>query len=172
MVLPQTKSSVDTSSMEESVKSASQPMMAQNVNVSKRNNILFSSSVDVGECDMLEYSNAEMGFERLKKNFQTAGGTWKELAENIDATLPEQVKVNTLILIRDIFCDSENSGTVKIECIKFDQPLSKMSPDEIASSLKKADPLWEKIITGITESVEPQYQKTLYVSLINTFCHD
>lgn len=166
------KKAADSSGSAGAENDASQLMMAQNVNTAKRNNVLFSSSVDVGECDMLEYSNAEMGFERLKKNFQTAGGTWKELAENIDATLPEQVKVNTLILIRDVFCDSENTGTVKIECIKFDKPLTEISLNDIASDLKKADPLWKKIITGINESVEPKYQKTLYISLINIFCHD
>jgi len=165
------KKSDDSTDVSSSVQS--EPLLSQNMaNVAKRNNFLFSSTVNIGDCRILETSHNKMDFKKIKRNFSAAGGTWQELVENIDPNLPDQVKVDAVLGIRDVFCGSGNSGTVKINCTTFEPPADEIPLKELKTELSKSDDLWKKIIQQIDASVEEQYQQKLYLSLVNILCHD
>ena len=151
---------------------AQMAMTAQTVNVSKRNNVLFSSSVNVGDCRMLESSHAEMSFKIIQFNYSGVGGTWKELAENMDIDLPEEVKVKVLILARDVICGASDKGTIKIKCPTLDAAPETYSSSELKSRLSEADPFWKNITERIDNEIDAGHHAQIYAALIKTFCHD
>lgn len=134
--------------------------------------VLFSAEINAGQCYLLESSNINMSFSDIKKNYEVAGGTWKELADDLDASLPESIRAKTLLLLRDIFCESGESGTLKINCGKFQNNLENETVENIKQTLAGADKLWKQIVPEIDENIEPQYQEKLYHSLIKILCHD
>jgi hypothetical protein len=156
----------------ESGASTQQPVLAQNVNVSKRNNILFSSSINIGDCYLLESSHEGMSFEDAKFNFAGVGGTWEELANNIDIDLPEAVKVKVLIIARDIFCGSSGEATVKIECPEFETDPESYAINDLKKVLADGDPFWKKITERVDSEIDAAYHPKIYTTLIKTFCHD
>ena len=101
-----------------------------------------------------------------------ADGTWKELAENIDVTLPQQVKVDALLLVRDVFCNSDHVEKLKINCVEFQQPVDEIPLDELKSELSESDQLWTHIIEKMDATIDKQYHQKLFVSLVNILCHE
>jgi len=144
----------------------------ENMQAKKRSNVLYSSEVDAGQCYILESSNDKMSFSDIKMNYKVAGGTWKELAENLDPALPENVRISSLLLLRDIFCASESSGKIKIKCENIQDLNASSSLNSIKKSLSASGEIWNKITAGVDNKIESKYQKQLYLSLINILCHD
>ncbi|MCB0806626.1 MAG: hypothetical protein KDC05_12575 [Bacteroidales bacterium] len=150
------------------------PMMADRnqINMAKRNNVLFSSTVQIGECRMLETSRADMPFNKIKRNFTNSGGTWKELAENIDPDVPEQARVDALLAVRDVICNLTQESAYKIKCIDFGDSLHDMPLKELKSELQKADPFWDQCLTILNEKIDKKHQHKVIVSLVNVLCHE
>lgn len=147
-------------------------LMTQNLHVAKRNNVLFSSTINIGDCYQLESSHDEMSFAGIRHNFSAVGGTWKELAENMDESLPDEVKVKSLLMIRDVFCANKKKGTVKIECPNFTQPIENYTLPDLKTELSKTDAFWKDITTAADAQIDSEFQQKLYISLIKTFCHE
>jgi len=145
---------------------------AENVASKKRQSVLYSSEVDAGQCYVLESSNSSMSFSDIQMNFEVAGGTWKELAKGLDPSLPDNVKSSALLLLRDIFCDSGNSGKVKVKCENFQDISSNSSLADIKKTLSASGEIWNKIVTGVEKKIDSKYQKQLYLSLTKILCHD
>lgn len=143
-----------------------------NVQAKKRSNVLYSSELDAGQCYVLESSNSGMSFADIQTNFEVAGGTWKELATDIDPSLPENVKSTALLLLRDIFCSSGNSGKVKIKCVNFQDISASGSLSDIKNTLKSSGEIWNKIVSEVDRKIDSKYQKQLYLSLTKILCHD
>ena len=170
MVVKQSKP--DTSGSDSQGETVSQQMMAHNVNVSKRNNVLFSSSVNIGDCYQLESSNEDMSFEVVSFNFTGIGGSWKELAEKIDPELPDEVKTKTLLIVRDVICSSNEKKTITIKCNEFNTPPEQNSAEELKNLLGSSDKFWKQVSEELDAHVDQTYHKKIYLSLINAFCHE
>jgi len=149
-----------------------QMAVGENIQAKKRNNVLYSSEVDAGQCYILESSNDKMPFAEIKTNFIVAGGTWKELANDLDPGLPESVRATTLLLLRDIFCASENSGIVKVKCENLKGINAQSSLEDIRKTLLSSGEIWSKIVGNVDRKVNSSYQKQLYLSLTKILCHD
>lgn len=145
---------------------------AENIASKKRQSVLYSSEVDAGQCYILESSNSSMSFSDIQMNFEVAGGTWKELANDLDPSLPDNVKSSALLLLRDIFCASGNSEKVKVKCENFQDISSNSSLADIKKALSASGDIWNKIVAGIDKKIDTKYQKQLYLSLIKILCHD
>lgn len=145
---------------------------AENIASKKRQSVLYSSEVDAGQCYILESSNKNMAFSSIKRNFSAAGGTWEELANNLDASLPENVRVEALLLLRDIFCASSESGTVKVKCENLQSINSQSNLEDIKKSLSSSGKIWSEIVANVDRKIDSSYQKQLYLSLLKILCHD
>lgn len=145
---------------------------AENIVHKRTQSVLYSSEVDAGQCYVLESSNDKMSFADIKMNYTVAGGTWKELANDLDPSLPESVRISALLLLRDIFCESENSEKIKIKCVNLQNLNADSSLSNIKKSLTSSGEIWTKIVTGVDKKIDTKYQKQLYLSLIKIFCHD
>lgn len=149
-----------------------QIVVGENIQAKKRNNVLYTSEVDAGQCYILESSNEKMPFAEIKTNFIVAGGTWKELANHLEPDLPESVRATALLLLRDIFCASENSGIVKVKCENLKDINAQSSLENIRKTLLSSGEIWSKIVTNVDKKVNSSYQKQLYLSLTEILCHD
>ena len=145
---------------------------AENVASKKRQSVLYSSEVDAGQCYILESSNKNMAFSSIKRNFSAAGGTWKELADDLDPALPENARIDALLLLRDIFCASSESGIIKVKCDNLQDINSKSTLADIKKSLSSSGKIWSEIVTNVDKKIDASYQKQLYLSLIKILCHD
>lgn len=144
----------------------------ENISAKKRQSVLYSSEVDAGKCYVLESSNEKMSFSDVKMNFEVAGGTWKELADQLDSGLPEKVRIKSLLLLRDIFCASEGTGIIKVKCENIGDINDQTSLEVIRGKLFNSGELWGKIVTNIEQKIDVAYQKPLYLSLTKILCHD
>jgi len=144
----------------------------ENMPSKKRKSILYSSEVDAGKCYTLESSSEKMAFSDVKMNFIVAGGTWKELANDLDPGLPEPVRKTTLLMLRDIFCASGGSGTIKVKCENLQGVDANTSLENIRKTLLPSGEVWGKIVTNVDKKIDLAYQKQLYLSLIKILCHD
>jgi hypothetical protein len=143
----------------------------ENMNAKKRKSVLYSSEVDAGKCYTLESSNEKMAYADVKMNFIVAGGTWKELADDLDPGLPENVRKKTLLMLRDIFCASGGSGTIKVKCSNLQDINENTSTENIRKILLPSGEVWGKIVMSIDNNIDSAYQKKLYLSLIKILCH-
>jgi hypothetical protein len=144
----------------------------ENMSAKKRNSVLYSSEVDAGKCYILESSNEKMSFSDIKMNFVVAGGTWKELANDLDPGLPEKVRSTALILLRDIFCASGGSGTIKVKCNSLQEVNAASSLESVRKTLFASGEVWSKIVLDVDTKIDKAYQKQLYLSLTKILCHD
>lgn len=138
----------------------------------KRQSVLYSSEVDAAQCYILESSNKNMAFSSIKRNFSAAGGTWEELANTLDPSLPENVRIDALLLLRDIFCASSESGIVKVKCENLQSINSQSNLEDIKENLSSSGKIWGEIVANVDKKIDPSYQKQLYLSLIKILCHD
>ena len=143
-----------------------------NMPAKKRKSVLYSSEVDAGKCYTLESSTEKMSFPDVKMNFIVAGGTWKELANNLDPGLPENIRKTALLMLRDIFCASGGSGTIKVKCENLQAVDANTSLENIRKQLLPSGEVWGKIVMNVDNKIDRTYQKQLYLSLIKILCHD
>lgn len=136
--------------------------------------VMFSSEINSSQCIILKSSNEYMNFEDLAHNFELAGGTWKELANELDPALPEKSRSTTLLLLRDIFCESEESSTIKVQ---YSTAMQELTPDDNIEKIKETiltdgGEVWSKIIVEIDARIDPADQQRVYLSLTKILCHD
>lgn len=144
----------------------------ENMLAKKRKSVLYSSEVDAGKCYILESSNEKMSFLDVQMNFVVAGGIWKELATDLDAELPEKVRISALLMLRDIFCDSKSSGIIKVKCDHIQNINAQSTLENIRINLSTSGEMWSKIVANADKKIDVNYQKQLYLSLIKILCHD
>jgi len=181
-LVPGNWTKADSAGSSDTVVSADQPetvsnesrvlASTENMPSKKRKSILYSSEVDAGKCYTLESSSEKMAFSDVKMNFIVAGGTWKELANDLDPGLPEPVRKTTLLMLRDIFCASGGSGTIKVKCENLQGVDANTSLENIRKTLLPSGEVWGKIVTNVDKKIDLAYQKQLYLSLIKILCHD
>ena len=139
----------------------------------ERKSVLYSSEIDASACYVLDLANENQPASEIKNTFEEAGGTWKELAQQLASDLPEKVFVHALLTIRDCFCESGQTGKMKMtNCETVSKISDKDSLDKIRKTLSSSGQTWNTIEVKVSKEIPEQYQKTLYLSLIKILCHD
>jgi len=136
--------------------------------------VMFSSEVNASQCIILKSSNVDMNFADLAHNFVLAGGTWEELSKDLDPILSENTRAKTLILLRDIFCESGGDGTIKMQ---YSAAMKELNSGDTVEKIKRTilsggGEVWGKIVAGIDHQIEPADQMKVYLSLTKILCHD
>jgi hypothetical protein len=136
--------------------------------------VMFSSEVNASQCIILKSSNENTNYADLAHNFVLAGGTWAELATNIDPDLPEKTKSKTMLLLRDIFCESEATGTIKVQ---FSTAMQELKPDDSVEKIKQTilsdgGEIWSDIVASIDNQIDPTDHLRVYLSVTKILCHD
>ena len=133
-------------------------------------NVLYSSEVDAAECYKLSIANSSQPVSEIKNTFERAGGTWKELAQNLGAGLPENIYIQALFTMRDCFCQSGQSGKVKVTMTRAIKKINgDLTLEQIRKILSDAGGTWKTITERISADIPEEYQKSLYLSLIKIF---
>jgi hypothetical protein len=141
-----------------------------NFAVNPHSSVLFSSTVDARACDFLQSAKADWPASEIINSFNSAGGTWAELAVGLNKFMPEKTFVPAMLALRDSFCELEYSGDITIENTKQLTLLNDMNTiDEITSALKKSGESWQRIIKNTQPVVPKEQQKRFYLSLIQIF---
>ena len=146
-----------------------QPVSSQNVELTDN---FWSKRIATNRDVTIPYCFEKCEETHRIANFEVAGGTWKELAKDLDPSLPENVKSSALLLLRDIFCASGNSEKVKVKCENFQDISSSSSLADIKKTLTASGEIWKKIVAGVDKKIDSKYQKQLYLSLTKILCHD
>lgn len=136
--------------------------------------VMFSSEINASQCTILKSSNVDMNFGDLVHNYVLAGGTWEELAKELDPAIPENTRAKTLILLRDIICESGGGGTIKLQ---FSMAMKELQSDDSPEKIKltilsDGGEIWGQVITALESQIDPIYHKTLYLSLIKILSHE
>lgn len=141
--------------------------------VQRSANVLYTSKVDVGACDILVYANENAPPEETINTFVTAGGTWKELAETFKTDLPESIINKALLTMRDCFCGIATSGTIEMTNLERVRKISEVnSVSEIEKELTASGPAWQTIVLKVSERFPEIERKDLYLSIIKVLSHD
>lgn len=138
-----------------------------------RKSLLYSSEVDVSSCYILDMAGMSQPVSEIKNTFMEAGGTWKELAEELGAGLPDKVYAQALLTLRDCFCESGASGVLKItNCAAVSKINSSQSLEQIKTILSASGQTWKTITEKIGKDIPVANQKTIFLSLTKILCHD
>jgi hypothetical protein len=141
--------------------------------VQRSANVLYSSKVDVGACDILVYASENAPPEETMNTFVTAGGTWKELAETFKTDLPESILNKALLTMRDCFCGIASSGI--IEMTNLDRVRKIKAGDSVSKieiELSAAGDNWKRIVDLVSERFAQAERKEVYLSIIKVLSHD
>ncbi|MBX7108028.1 MAG: hypothetical protein K1X61_05205 [Chitinophagales bacterium] len=138
-----------------------------------RRNVLYSSEIDASQCYILDMTDKDKPLSQIKNTFEQAGGTWKELADELGKGLPDGVYIEALFSLRDIFCSNGAGGVVKIPKNDAVAKLnSTQSLNEIKKTLNAAGKTWKTIVDKLSGDISTSYQKTLFLSLAKILNHD
>lgn len=138
-----------------------------------RKSLLYSSEVDVSSCYILDMAGMSQPVSEIKNTFIEAGGTWKQLAEDLGAGLPDKVYAQALLTLRDCFCESGASGVLKItNCAAVSKINSSQSLDQIKAILSASGQTWKTIAEKIGKDIPAANQKTIFLSLTKILCDD
>jgi len=136
-------------------------------------NVLYSSTVDAGACDVLVYANEDTPVKEIVNTFTEAGGTWKELAESFQKDLPEELVKVSLLSMRDCFCDLASSGEIKMtNRDKISELNQGDSLDRIEHLLSSSGKNWQAIVNKISLRIPENQRKNVYLSIIKVLTHD
>jgi len=96
------------------------------------------------------------------------------LAKDLDPALSENTRAKTLILLRDIICESGGDGTIKLQYSKAMKELhSGDSLEKIRRTvLSDGGEIWGQIISTLDSQIDPSQLKELYLSLIKILSHE
>jgi len=136
--------------------------------------VMFSAEVNASQCIILKSSNVDMDFTDIMHNFVLAGGTWKELANGLDPVLSENTRAKTLLLLRDIFCETGGAGAIEVPYSAAMQELnSEDNVDKIRQTiLSDGGEIWSDIISSVDNQIDPTDHLRVYLSLTKILCHD
>jgi len=139
----------------------------------ERKSLLYSSEIDASACYVLDNASISQPTSEIKNTFEEAGGTWKEMAQNLGAGVPDKVFAQALLTMRDCFCAGGASGILKItNCETVGKINSSQSLDQIKKTLSASGETWKTIVDKIGKDIPSEYQKTIFLSLIKILCHD
>jgi len=131
----------------------------------ERKSLLYSSEVDASACYVLDNASMSQPTSEIKNTFEEAGGTWKELAENLGAGVPDKVFAQALLTMRDCFCAGGATGVLKItNCEMVSKINSTQSLDQIKKTLSASGQTWKTIADKIGKDIPAEYQKTIFLS--------
>jgi hypothetical protein len=143
---------------------------ASNFVAMSHSSVLFSSTVDARACDFLQSAKADWPASEIINSFRSAGGTWAELAVNLNKFMPEASFVPAMLALRDSFCELEYSGDITIEnTLQVSQLNDTNTLDEITAALKSSGESWQRIVKNTLPAVPKDQQKQFYLSLIQIF---
>ena len=134
--------------------------------------VLYTSTVDAGACDDLQYAGTDQPLNEIYNTYSTAGGTWKEFAGEFKSSgLPDDVIALSLISLRDVFCNLDATGG-KIEVGKLSGSISKKDDTEqIENVLNSSGESWKAIVNKISDKIADNYRKEVYLVIIQVLTH-
>ena len=144
--------------------------VANKKNVGTKQSVLFSTEVDVGQCYVLQSADKSFPKSEIIRSFNRAGGVWQELATNLNPGLPDEVFIEALLALRDVFCGLGTSGKIEIksseELLEFD---NNSNLDKIKMEIGASGENWKLILKNTESEIPEEHQKFLYLTLIKTF---
>jgi hypothetical protein len=138
-------------------------------------NVLFSSSVKIGDCKILKRTEISDDAYEIINTFDRAGGTWAEFAKEFEAGLPHESVGKALITMRECFCESSSDGTIEMsnlaEIRKLGENSSVEQIEELLSSSASGQN-WNTIVKKVRENFPAGDNKALYLLIIKVLSHD
>jgi hypothetical protein len=134
--------------------------------------VLYSSTVDAGACDDLQYATSDQPVDEIINTFKTAGGTWKELAEAFaKSDIPGEFIGKSLIEMRDVFCNLQaEDGKIKMgnlnNVVGTDDSL-----DKIEKVLSSSGDSWKAIVNKISVNIPEKDRKDAYLCIVEVLTH-
>jgi hypothetical protein len=113
-----------------------------------------------------------MTLDDIRMNMEAAGGTWEELANDLDPELPEEVRKKILLIAIDAICSSGNSGTVEFDCSKLGDISADTDLSMMVAQLKDSGEPWSTVTNSVLSEIDPKHQSKTFLSLLNIFCHE
>jgi hypothetical protein len=158
------------SSVKPVTQSSARQFANPNQSAAELSNVLYSSEINATECYKLNLANSSQSVLVIRNTFERAGGTWKELAKDLGKELSDSVYVQALLIVRDCFCQSGQSGVVTV---KMNDEIKKINGNQSLEQIKKiladAGGIWATIGDNISAGIPVEYQKSLVLSLIKIF---
>jgi hypothetical protein len=147
-------------------------LINSNETVMAQSSLLYSSTVNADACQNLYATDISLTKAVIKNNFTLAEGTWKEMAQAFDPLLSEDVYKQTLLIIRDCFCEGKMSGgNIKISRItgKIDQ---NQSLEKIKKEYQNSGQIWKRIEEKISNTIPVENQKIIFITTFKILSHD
>jgi len=138
-------------------------------------NVLYSSSVQIEECDKLKDAGEDWPLSEIVNVFNYAGGTWAEFAAAFVKDLPEEVASKALLTMRESFCGSASSGEIKMTNL---DEIGKLGEDDSVSEIEKvlsssaSGETWKTIVQKVQKNIPEDQRKKVYLLTIKVLSRE
>ncbi len=133
-------------------------------------NYLYSSDISTADCYKLNLATGNQPADEIKNVFEHAGGTWKQMARDLGTGLPEKIYIQALFAMRDCFCRPGQPANQKVRMTAAVKKInSGQSLEHITKTLSESGETWKLIMEKISAEIPEEYQKTVYINLIQIF---
>lgn len=134
--------------------------------VIRQASVLYSGTIEVGDCDLLVYANDQTAPSEVINTFQVAGGIWQEFSENLSKELPEKSQANVLLALRDSFCQDGKNSSMQTDVLKKIVDFKNSdSLKEVETILAKGGSNWRLFVEKITQTIPSNQRFLVYQSI-------
>lgn len=134
--------------------------------VIRQASVLYSGTIEVGDCDLLIYANDQTPASEVINTFQLAGGVWQKMTENLTNEIPERSQANVLIALRDSFCEDGKNSSMQTDVLKKIAGLNNSaSLKEVETILSDGGSNWNLFVRKITETIPSEQRLKVYKSI-------
>jgi len=134
--------------------------------VIRQASVLYSGTIEVGDCDLLVYADNQTPPSEVINTYQLAGGIWQKFSENLPQELPEKTRANVLLSLRDSFCRDGSSSDMQTDVlIKINNLNNSASLKEMETILTTGGSNWNSFVNQINRTVPADERVKVYQSI-------
>lgn len=131
--------------------------------VIRQASVLYSGTIEVGDCDLLIYANDQIPASEVINTFQLTGGIWQKFAENLANEIPENSQANVLLALRDSFCEDGKNSSMQTDVLKKIAGLNNSaSLKEVETILSKGGSNWNLFVQKISQTIPLEQRIKVY----------
>ena len=134
--------------------------------VIRQASVLYSGTIEVGDCDLLVYADNQTPPVEVINTFDLAGGTWQKFSENLSQELPEKTRAMVLLALRDSFCKDGSSKDMPTDVLeKIGNMKNTGTAKELETILSSGGSNWNSFVHQINRTVPAEERVKVYLSI-------
>ncbi|MFY0598619.1 MAG: hypothetical protein JXR03_03035 [Cyclobacteriaceae bacterium] len=145
-------------------------IVTSNAFQSRKSSVLFSSELKTTDCYLLDNVDESTEMPEIMISFEVVGGTWIELAKNLQKEMKSDALKTSLLICKKSFC--EQGSSEKLTISNCEQLVNQKESNSMAISFEENGKPWVALISSARNTLSKHDFSKFLLSLSNTFCNE